>query len=298
MSDSLFPDAAPAPESLILKYRGALEDSGQMDGEALATALSGLVSLVDQANATGLFGDHTRAKVVVKAHREGSFEIVAALVWVVEHGVQIGALTGGVGALLGGVRKTVERFSKCKPVGVEPGMEPGYVVVKWSDGSISEHTSEEWRFMNSKRARRAVRQVGAPGGSEGGTRSLEMRTLHRTESIDAKDAAAVPDVEESETDVEVGIYEGAATPATIDFDPKRDWWINVDGKRRRVTLEDERFLADVACGAIKIGKTDRLHVRMRIEVWRNADGSNRTQRILERVEVVNAQEQPRLLEGE
>lgn len=257
-----------AEAGFSLRYEGEQEDAGEISARALAAALRGLVDVSDRASAAGLFGEAPKPVVAVKAHKEGSFEVLAALQWTVAHGVELGALATSAGVLINAITKMVDKFSRVKPVGVAPGfLGEGYVLVTWSDGSVTEHTREEWKFISDARARKATKKLVAPMGTGlvAGPTRLSLSGGGQTFAARAADVEHLDDDAQEEPEETTSVYRASVMPAVVDFDTSEPWSVYESGAKRKVRIEDGQFLRDLDTGTIKIGKTDVLNVRMRLE---------------------------------
>lgn len=262
----------PTEVPFELHYEGEQEKKGEISARALSAGLSGLVDVVDRAAAAGIFGHERKPQVAIKAHAEGSFEVLAALQWAVVHGLEIGAATTGLSVLITSIGKMVDRFKQAKPVDVSPGTSQDSVLIKWSDDEVTEVTTAQWKFMNDPRARRGAKKMIAPMGSspESGPTRVRMVSDGKEITFDAEDVAHLDDdtAEESQT---LKTYVTNVAPAVVDFDLTDPWAVYEDGRKRKVSIEDRAFLSSIDTGEIKIGKTDTLKVRMRLELSEAGD---------------------------
>lgn len=288
----------PAEVPFELHYEGDQEERGEIGARALSAGLAGLVDVIDRAFAAGVFGDGRKPRVAIKAHNEGSFEILAALQWAITHGVEIGAASTGLGVLISSIGKMVDRFKRARPVEASTGLTDDSVLVKWSDGEVTEMTAAQWKFMNDPRARRGAKKMIAPMGSAPGSGPTRLRIEGGGETISVE-AEEVEHLDDTTTEpVETSsTYITHVTPAVVDFDLAEPWAVYEGGKKRKVVIEDRHFLASVDTGRVKIGKTDMLKVRMRLDLSEAGDKVTESRYIEEVLRHESGATQPALPEA-
>lgn len=267
------PNQTEVPDALTLRFVGEEADGNalhELRAEHVAKVLEGVAELTGDFEKAGAFHREDGiddAEIMVRPAREGSF--IIEVVRVVQENWDVATTLGvpSVGTIVWWATKSARA-----EVADFEDLGNGNVKVKWQDGTAQEIPRAAWEELNKRKTRRKkqLRKIMAPledprvreldastpnGGQDGqDEESGDRFTLEMADYI-----AVRPDEEVEET---FEIFDVEAQMATAAFEDPTQWRVKIGGKTRKVTVEDQHFLEEIAKGR-QIGKDDLFRLQIR-----------------------------------
>ncbi len=270
MTDEANTVETAAVDYLTLRFDGTDKTGGplhELRAAHVAEVLQGIVGLTSDFDKAGVFHDEglIGSEILVRPAKEGSFliEVVRTVVenWdaVKATGDTIAATATAAGVptlstmlwwATKSLRADVKDFAH---------LDNGKVKVVWQDDTAEEIPLAAWKELqkHKKRRKKHLRQIMAPLAD---TRVTELDVAAPAEPeqpVEKKsaptefvltrvdyDAARPEDEVQEKTDV----FDIEAHMSTIDFDDSTRWRVKSQGRTRTVTVEDKKFLRQVAQG--------------------------------------------------
>lgn len=261
-----------------LHYAGRAVD-GRMDAQQLATSLTGLTELIDAVSDSDVWPTGMRPTLYVSDTRKGSFEIVAVLQWLWENSGHLSDLLAGVG-MIGALFAWTKNHARKRIKDFEHIPDRDAVKVTFTDGEVVELTQAQWKLVNDARARRALRKLLSPLEPD----SVDSLKL----TVGPEQAVFTPEdkknLEEPTSSHErVQRYETTAQPARVDFDSSKSWRLHTLDGELSATIEDRDFIRKVETSRIRLSRSDKLKIRVRVELSSSPTKGDTERRFIERV---------------
>ena len=270
MNDEANAAKVTAVDYLTLRFDGTNKNGGalhELRAAHVAEVLQGVVGLTSDFEKAGVFHDEgpIGSEILVRPAKEGSFliEVVRTVVenWdtvkATGETVAATATAAGVPTLstvvwwaTKSLRADVKDFSY---------LDNGNVKVVWQDETAEEIPLAAWKELqkHKKRRKRHLRQIMAPLADTRVT-ELDVAAPAQPEQPDAVEPAprkfALTRVDydaakpEDEIQEKSDVFDIEARMSTIDFDDSARWRVTTQGRTRTVTVEDQKFLRQVAQG--------------------------------------------------
>lgn len=265
------PEGFVAIDRAKLRYSNEDGTLYELAAADLAEALQGLNELVSGFAEAGAFGDGPPPRVMVRPPEEGSFAMEAVLEVLQAH-VQLGDVVLG-GSTFTGITSAVRWATKSARVGISDVdyLDNGKVKIKWQDDTadvVEEKVYDELR-RSKRKNKRALRKILGPMGDEASTLTVT--------DLDGQPDGAPAEVEltrddyravrpeQQEAQDEVSTFEAEAQVMHANLQGPEGWRVRTIAGERRVTIEDEDFLAEVREGR-PISADEILWVTVREEV--------------------------------
>jgi len=272
-------------------YDGNALRTHSMDVRDLAPALLSLGQLFDEANRI-LNGDKASVKLQVKAHNEGSFEIVFEL-WQ-SYGSQITDFLSGdfVSAAINlkelvvgggvGLFYLIKRLKGGKPDKITD-LKNGFVRIEFDKDSL-EVSIELLRLYQDLAVRKSAEEVLKPLSKEGiDTFEIrEKKKIIETITSDEIHYFAVPEIGDEK--IQEYEHESAYSIISLAFREDNKWRLYDGNSTINVSIKDEEFLRKVEQDLISFAKNDILMCRVRTTQWRTDIGLKTEYEVLEVIE--------------
>lgn len=300
-------------DSLTLRFIGENENGvtlHELRAAHVAEVLQGLVGLTSDFDEAGAFHNEgpSGSEVLVRPAQDGSFLIevirVVAENWDTAKtvGAAVAAVTGvpSLGSIVWWATKSMRAEVKDFAY-----LDNGNVKVTWQDDTAQEVPSAVWKELqkHGRRRKKQLRQIMAPL-SDARVTELDVTAPTDANQPEADDKAPPTfvlkraDYDAVRPDDEVKekskTFEVEARMSAINFDDPTKWRVKTKHKTRAVTVEDEKFLGQVARGlairpqdifwlriredaTVKNGRTSTKWVVVNVEGHRRAAGDDESQ---------------------
>lgn len=275
-------------ETFTVAYDGPALADHSIDVRDLAMSVIAVSDAFHRAQAI-LDPGSEQVAVRVKAHKEGSFEIVMLLVeWgesamdvLLGRPVQsILSLSGLTGAVLGSVAAVKSlrgrRIERAREI------EPGLTEVQVEDGETIVIPSPQLQLVRDMDFRKAVSEIAKPLGREGVD---ELRIVDRRVRIEAREedlASFAPPTLPVEEDLNTSHRDTLLQPVGVEFDGRK-WRFTEGGAALSAAVEDPAFRDRIERGESAFKASDLLKVRLRSRQYRDRAGALRVEHAIEEV---------------
>lgn len=275
-------------ETFTVAYDGPALADHSIDVRDLAMSVLAVSDAFHRAQAI-LDPEAEQVSVRVKAHQEGSFEIVMLLVeWgegamdvllgrPVQSLISLGTLTGGV---LGAVK--IVQGLRGRRIKRAREIEPGLSEVEVEGGATLEVPSAQLQLVRDIEFRKAISEVAKPLGRDGvDVLKITDRRVH----IEAREddlAAFAPPTLPAEEDLNVSRRETLLQPVGVEFDGRK-WRFTEGGAALSAGIEDPQFRDQIERGQSAFKASDLLKVRLRSRQFRDRAGFLRLEHTIEAV---------------
>lgn len=264
-------DIRKAADTVVLRFDGE-ETSGsalhELRAADVARVLRGLADIVGDFDKAGAFHSEgpVDSEVLVRPAQEGSF-IIEAIRVAGENWEAVAAVAG-----VPTVASIIQMSTKSMRAEVEDFnyLENGNVKIAWQDKTSQEVSKEVWDELNKRKPRRKkqLREIMAPLSDERVT-GLEVKGEPSVDEaapppasfvLTRADYDSMTPTDEVEESAET--FEVEAQMQAIDFTDPTKWKVRADGRTRKASVEDGRFLRQVEQG-LAISSSDVFRLRVR-----------------------------------
>lgn len=279
---------AVSQETFTVSYDGPALADHTIDVRDLAMAVLAVSDAFHRAQAV-LDPGAEQVAVRVKAHREGSFEIVMLLVEWQESAMDmllgrpvqsVLSLSGLVGSVLGSVAFVKQlrgrRVERAREV------QPGLTEVQIEGGEVLQVASRELELVRDLEFRKAVSEVARPLGRDG-VEVLKI-TDRRTEIVARQEdvGSFAPPTMPAEEELSVSCRNTVLQPVGVEFDGRK-WRFTEGGAALSATVEDPAFRDRIERGQSAFKVSDLLRVRLRSRQYRDRSGALKVEHFIEEV---------------
>lgn len=262
-------------EHFVIAYEGPALEDHTMNARDLATSVLALSEAFHRAQK--ILGPETSpASLNIKAFNEGSFEVAMVLVEgardfllgsLVQSTVTLTTLVGTVWASVAWVKQARgRRIAKAEPA------TPGEVMVTFDDDTHMSIPTEQFQLVKDVTFRKQVTETLKPLDGENVTNFRVTDTSLRL-NVSAEEVAYFVPSEEVQVE-ELDPVERITTlqPLGVAFDGRK-WRFTEGGAQFTASIDDEIFKGKVERQEVVFGSNDLLQVRLRVEQFRDTNGS-------------------------
>lgn len=248
-------------------YGGDAYSDNQIDARTLGNALSSLAALIEHSDKL-LNGESSSPKLTVKAHKEGSFEIICEAIGISMNTLEALGLTTGAATVIGSIWAALDIIKGKKIAEINTDKRSGISKLTVGNKEL-ECTEDVKKLLTSQVIRKEIDQlVYKPLQTEKSSlfklKSDDQEILTEVKQDSAKNfrrknALVQKDIETVEKEVNVHF-------AKVNFSSVRGWSIILpSGEHITVAMNDENFLERVNTNQTSFSKDDLFVVLLRTE---------------------------------
>jgi len=278
-------------------YGGDAYSDNQIDARTLGNALSSLATLIEHSDKL-LNGEGVSPKLTVKAHKEGSFEVICEAIGISMNTLEALGLTTGAATAIGSIWAALEIIKGKKIAEINTDKSSGISKLIVGNKEL-ECTEDVKKLLTSQAIRKEIDQlVYKPLQTEKSSlfklKSDNQEILTEVEkdsakSFKRKNVLVQKDIETETREVNVHF-------AKVNFSSVRGWSIILpDGEHITVAMNDENFLERVNTNQTRFSKDDLFVVSLRTETVTEEDVITKTAYSIDKVIRHRAAEERRII---
>lgn len=278
-------------------YGGDAYSDNQIDARTLGNALSSLATLIEHSDKL-LNGEKASPKLTVKAHKEGSFEVICEAVGISMNTLEALGLTTGAATAIGSIWAALGIIKGKKIAEINTDKSSGISKLTVGNKEI-ECTEDVKKLLTSQAIRKEIDQlVYKPLQTEKSSlfklKSDNKEILTEVEkdsakSFKRKNVLVQKDIETETREVNVHF-------AKVNFSSVRGWSIILpNGEHITVAMNDENFLERVNTNQTRFSKDDLFVVSLRTETVTEEDVITKTAYSIDKVIRHRAAEERRII---
>ncbi|XKM14259.1 hypothetical protein RCS94_03580 [Orbaceae bacterium ac157xtp] len=254
-------------------YGGDAYSDNQIDAKTLGNALSSLAALIEHSDKL-LNGEDASPQLIIKAHKEGSFEIICEVVGASLNTLQALGLNIGAATAIGSIWAALDIIRGKKIAAIDTNKRTGISKLTVDNIEI-ECTEDVKKLLISPVVRKEIDQlVYQPLQTENpsffklksdGQQPLAEIEQDSAKNFKRKNIVVQHDIETEEREVNINF-------AKVNFSSKRGWSIILpDQEQVNVSMNDENFLERVNTNQTRFSKDDLFVVLLRTETIKEDD---------------------------
>ena len=266
-------------------YGGDAYSDNQIDARTLGNALSSLASLIEHSDKL-LNGENATPKLTIKAHKEGSFEVICEAIGISVNTLQALGLATGSATAIASIWSAIEML-KGKVIAeiiVDKQKGTSKLIV---DDEVIECTEDVKKLVTSPIIRQEIDKLVYQPLQTNNSSTFNLKTSDQTIRTEVtknnvinfkkKSTPVLKTIEYDDEELNVNF-------AKVNFSSVRGWSIILpDNTHLSVAMNDESFLERVNKNETRFSKDDLFVVSLRTETVKEDDKIVNTSYSIERV---------------
>lgn len=271
-------DETSGNDAPLTQLRFATKDAQTaLTAKEVSNVLAGLHEINEVLNSKNGYGAGTKATLEVKPFREGSL-IIEVVTELMGSPAAQGVLdVAGATTVAWFIKRLLDK-TRASEISDFDILRDGTVKVKWHDGTVEHVSRPVWHEFSklSRKSKGAMRKIMTPLDNENRIMELRQGSANQTtaelEKTPAERVANRSDwqrfqVGEDEPADEPEWFEAVGKFSNVNFNSGEGWRFETEDSERRVSIEDEDFLAQVQEDGRSFNKSGTYTVKIREEKY-------------------------------